>query len=545
MGKLQQTHGEGGIPLIAGVVEGNLLAIARALIAEFTKLTSCEAALLEKATTATAAEVEAVRQAILLGEDPLGTALCALRTTEERRSIGAVYTPPALVECMVSWAAGQRDPARVVDPGAGSGRFVLAAGRRWPNAQLVAIDTDPFALLLLRAAATVLDMAGRLAVHCQDFRLVKLPRIKERTLYIGNPPYVRHHGIDADAKDWFGRTFGGIGIKASKLAGLHIHFFLRTREIAQTGDYGAYITSSEWLDVNYGSSLREMLADGLGGVGIHLLAADTMPFAATTTGAITTFHVGHRGKELAMRAVSSVAELGRLDGGHMIPWEVAKAAPRWSILTRGSLAAAAGVSELGEIFSVHRGQVTGANAIWIAGAYPGKLPASVLHPTVTKARELIAAGDELTPEAVACLRNVIDIPADLGELEPGEGGQVEGFLQWARQAGALGGYVASHRKAWWSVGLRAPAPILCTYMARRPPAFVCNPHGARNINIAHGLYPREPMDQATLRTYARVLRSSVAVGDGRTYAGGLTKFEPGEVERLQLPRPGNLVDGQV
>jgi hypothetical protein len=34
---------------------------------------------------------------------------------------------------------------------------------------------------------------------------------------------------------------------------------------------------------------------------------------------------------------------------------------------------------------------------------------------------------------------------------------------------------------------------------------------------------------------AAYLRSSVALGQGRTYAGGLTKFEPGEMERLTVP----------
>jgi adenine-specific DNA-methyltransferase len=40
------------------------------------------------------------------------------------------------------------------------------------------------------------------------------------------------------------------------------------------------------------------------------------------------------------------------------------------------------------------------------------------------------------------------------------------------------------------VRLRPPAPILATYMARRPPAFVHNLAGARHVNIDHGLYPR-------------------------------------------------------
>lgn len=528
------------------LARSHLVAVARALIPRSIKLTPCEQALVELSVPKVEAKyVDMTKRNIRAGGDPLGVALCMLRTADERRSMGAVYTPPAIVGSMIGWASAQGTPARIVDPGAGSGRYILAAGRRFPKADLVAIDTDPFALLLLRAGAAVSGMSARLTVHCQDFRTVVLPEVDGRTLYLGNPPYVRHHGIDAAAKDWFGRTAAGIGIKASKLAGLHIHFFLRTREIARAGDYGAYVTSSEWLDVNYGSCLREMLANGLGGVGIHLLASDAMPFEATTTGAITTFHVGNRAETLAVRAVSSTAGLGDLEGGRMIPWADAMATPRWSALATARPDASSATSVLGEVFRVHRGQVTGSNGIWVAGAYDGHLPDSVLRPTVTKARELIAADGELTPEDIARLRMVIDIPADLDELDARERRLVDRFLAWAKRAGAMDGYVAAHRKAWWAVGLRAPAPILCTYMARRPPAFVLNPHGARHINISHGLYPRAPMDRATLRAYVRFLNSSVIVGDGRTYAGGLTKFEPGEVERLRVPSPGEIAHGQA
>ena len=95
--------------------------------------------------------------------------------------------------------------------------------------------------------------------------------------------------------------------------------------------------------------------------------------------------------------------------------------------------------------------------------------------------------------------------------------------------------MASHRPAWWSVGLRAPAPILATYMARRPPAFVRNLAEARHINVAHGLYPRQPLSSAVLDAIADYLRVSISTASGRTYAGGLTKFEPREMERLLIP----------
>jgi hypothetical protein len=114
---------------------------------------------------------------------------------------------------------------------------------------------------------------------------------------------------------------------------------------------------------------------------------------------------------------------------------------------------------------------------------------------------------------------------------------IELFLKRARNWGADQGYIATHRRAWWSVGLRDPAPILASYMARRAPAFVRNAANVRHINIAHGIYPRQPMQPKALNALVRFLSTSVSIHDGRVYAGGLTKFEPKEMERLLVPEP--------
>jgi hypothetical protein len=72
-------------------------------------------------------------------------------------------------------------------------------------------------------------------------------------------------------------------------------------------------------------------------------------------------------------------------------------------------------------------------------------------------------------------------------------------------------------------------------MARRPPTFVRNDAEARHINIAHGLYPRTPVDPTLLDRLADHLRGAVSTAQGRTYAGGLVKFEPKEMERIPVP----------
>lgn len=475
------------------------------------------------------------RQAITAGDDPLGTWFCLLRSPELRRDSGATYTPAAIVTAMVSWAAKQgNNPIRIVDPGAGSGRFLMAAAKAFPTSDLVAVETDPLALLLLRANAEVSGFAHRLTVKAMDYRRIRLPKVDGPTLFLGNPPYVRHHNINERWKTWFAETATKYGFKASKLAGLHIHFFLKTRTLGKKGDFGAFITAAEWMDVNYGAVLRQMLGDGLGGASLHVIDPEAKPFAdAQTTGAITCFQVGNRPEAFQFNAIKTLNDLGDLTNGKSVAWQELSEAPRWSVHIRKSPKRSPGDIELGELFRVHRGQVTGANSVWIAGPLAKMLPKRFLIPTVTKARDLIQAGDYLTD--AKSLRCVIDLPVDLSELTKKQRQAVDTYLDWARTLGTPEGFVAKNRRAWWSVNLRDPAPILCTYMARRAPVFVRNLCDARHLNIAHGLYPREPMSDETLARVLQFLKHNVSISDGRIYAGGLAKFEPREVERLTIP----------
>ena len=513
--------------------ERALAGIAGALAGK-TGLTPVERALCRAAPSPDARVLAHIRDQIAVGNDPLGEAFSVLRSPLERRASGAVYTPPAIIASMTAWAASAGKPVRVVDPGAGSGRFLLAAGAQFPKAALIGIESDPLAALMLRANLTVRGFAGRAQIMVADYRATTLPTVRGRTLFIGNPPYVRHHDLGAAWKTWFAGAAMRVGIKASKLAGLHIHFFFKTMELARKGDAGAFITAAEWLDVNYGSALRQLLADGLGGTALHVLEPAAMPFTDTaTTGAITCFRVGQRPAAFQVRAVPSLAELNGLSTGTAVPWDVVTKNKRWSTLVRPMASPPAGYIELGELFRVSRGQVTGSNAIWIEGPHTRGLPASVLLPTVTKARELLSAGDALSDASK--LRRVLSLPVDLGELEPRFRKAAERFIQWARTQGAADSYVAQHRRAWWSVPLYDPAPIVCTYMARRPPAFVRNLCQARLLNIAHGFYPRQPLDADTTAGLLHYLRQHVGVASGRTYVGGLTKFEPGELERIPVP----------
>lgn len=457
--------------------------------------------------------------------------------------MGATYTPQRIVAEMVRWARATRTPERVVDPGVGSGRYLRRAAAAFPEAQLLGVDVDPLAALLARASLATAGLADRAAIEAIDYRELVLPEIGGPTLFIGNPPYVRHHQIDSKWKRWLSATAAMHGYNASQLAGLHVHFYLATAGLARPGDLGTFITSSEWLDVNYGRLVRELFLGRLGGTSLVVIDPAARPFPdAATTAVITTFETDKKPSSLRVRRAETTEDVGPVGSGATIRRERFEAENRWSHILRAPPDVPEGYIELGEICRVHRGQVTGANKVWIAemNEAASHLPETVLYRSVTRGRELIKAGAFLRDSGH--LRHVIDLPVDLDVLDSAERRAVEKFLRWAKRRGAHEGYVARHRSAWWSVGLREAPPILSTYMARRPPTFVRNKVGARYINIAHGIYPREPMTQRALDRLRTFLAGAAEEARGRVYAGGLQKFEPRELERIPIPQLALLQD---
>lgn len=482
--------------------------------------------------------VDQVAAAVALGQDPLGDAFCLLRDRSSRRDQGQTFTPAKVVGTMVGWAMQQaKTVSRVVDPGAGTGRFTMASLAAFPNASAIAIEPDPLLALILRANLAVSGLTGRVQVLVKDFRDVAFPEVAGTTLWIGNPPYVRHHDIEAHWKRWYGSELRRQGHPGSQLAGLHLHFFLKTLLSSRYGDLGCYITAAEWLDTNYGAALRHMLTTDLGGQSVCVVAPEERVFDdAMVTAAVTCFLPGSTPNSLqfalsersTMRVVS--------EGARQVSIDRARSSARWTDLLRDDPPPPSGAhTELGQLFKVSRGQVTGMNRAWIVGPNTPALPQRYLVPVISDASDITRApGFEIG--SLAGLRRLVCLPEDLDSIDREEREQVETFLDWARSLGADQGYVARHRRPWWSIRFRqAPPPIVMTYMGRRPPVFAYNQAGAQLLNVAHGLYPKVALSQAQMGALVAWLNVNVPRGSGRAYAGGLVKFEPSEAMRLLVP----------
>jgi type I restriction-modification system DNA methylase subunit len=109
------------------VAERQLAATAFALLGKNATISAQERRSVNRAFKPTRKQLADTKKAILAGDDPLGLELLAARSAEQRRSEGVTYTPAAIVCAMLDWAANHtRMPARIVDPGSGSGGFLNA-----------------------------------------------------------------------------------------------------------------------------------------------------------------------------------------------------------------------------------------------------------------------------------------------------------------------------------------------------------------------------------------------------------------------------------
>lgn len=464
--------------------------------------------------------------------DRAQAALDAERGAAARNRDGQFATPSALAAQLVAMALEAHGPGPValLEPSVGTGALVsalLEAGA--PVEAMLGVERDARFV----AAARALWGGRGLELRCADF--LALPAEPRFSLLLANPPYVRHHHLDAETKARLRAAAARLGVAASGLMGLYGYFLLLGGAWLRPGGAAAWLIPAEILDVDYGTNVRAFLAerwtvlrvhradprDPLFGDALVSSALLTLQNAPPPPGHAVRFTAGGSPDAPASEAWIPQARLG---GG-----------ARWPPVEPGE------GERLGDHFLVRRGLVTGGDAFFVRRD-PGELPTEHLRPLLPSPRHLRADEVRARPDGGP------DLPAPRWLLDcdlPPERVEAEHPAIWALLAGApvevRHGYLCSRRSPWYRQERRAPPPIVVSYMGRgeRPFRFVRNRSRAVAGNTWLCLYPRQPMSEAELDGWWRRLSAlpvEALTRIGRVYGGGLHKLEPGELLGLRVDR---------
>jgi hypothetical protein len=478
--------------------------------------------------------------------------LDALKTAAERNRWGQFATPPELALSIARYACGLIGdaPVRFLDPAVGTGSFYSALCHVSPPQSIAAaagIELDP---LFAKTVAALWGARG-LKITKGDFTRHHPPE-QRFNLVLTNPPYVRHHHLSSGDKDRLRAKLGqSLHLEISGLAGLYCYFLLLCHDWMEDGALAVWLIPSEFMDVNYGATVRRYLTERVTLLRIHRFCPTDVQFAdALVSSAVVIFRKAPPPADHAV-CFSFAGSIERPKSEALVPLDMLRRSRKWTQFPASTAVEDTGELTLGDIFSIKRGLATGANDFFIlteADIKNWRIPCPFVKPILPGPRYL-------TEDVVGAMHG--GLPRVSPQLylldcnEPEE--KIEAtwprfyeYLQQGKEQNIHGSYLASRRAPWYSQEQRPPAPFLCTYMGRsrngkHPFRFIWNRSQATAHNVYLMLYPKGPLRHALnkcpgleARVFEALQRITPAqvLSEGRVYGGGLHKVEPNELAQI-------------
>jgi adenine-specific DNA-methyltransferase len=482
--------------------------------------------------------------------------LDAQLTFRQRNEMGQFATPPLLADDIAKaaasfWNNGQE--VRFFEPAVGTGSFYSALVRNFPRSQIasaVGIELDPG----YAGVARQLWGPTGLEVIAADF-MAATPPAKNHSpnLILANPPYVRHHHLTANQKGHFQKLASRVsGGNVSGLSGLYTYFILAAHEWLADDGLAAWLIPSEFMDVNYGESLRRYFSHRVSLQRIHRFDPSDAQFAdALVSSSVVIF----RRRTPPSNHLVQISYGGKVSEPHFcegVPVASLQTKAKWSRLFNGngSRAQEQGPT-LSSLFTIKRGIATGANDFFILrrrklvelGIHE-RFVRPILPPARYIKRNVIESDDAGFPVMEEQLA-VIDTDLSIGQIRQECIGLWQ-YLEGGRKKEIEKAYLLAKRSPWYRQEQRPPAPFLCTYMGRTKDdgktfRFFWNRSDATAANTYLLMYPVGQLKDAISANPELGLRVLSLLNDlhpagfiehGRVYGGGLFKMEPRELGRV-------------
>ena len=478
--------------------------------------------------------------------------LDGLKTASERNKWGQFATPTALALSLARYAHTLlgNQAVRFLDPAIGTGSFYSALREVFSPANIEAargVELDP----LFANAAMGLWAEQGLRITQGDFTRQPIP-YRRYNLVIANPPYVRHHHLSGEDKDRLkAKLSQSLRLEMSGLAGLYCYFMLLCHDWMEEQGLAIWLIPSEFMDVNYGSTVRRYLTEQVTLLHIHRFCPTDAQFTdALVSSAVVVFRKSPPRPDHSAR-FSFGGSIEAPDTGALVALDTLRESQKWTQFPANPIIFKTDDLKLGDIFSIKRGLATGSNSFFIlteAEAEKWQIPRKFLKPILPGPRNLTNDIVESSPNGLPTVSPLLflldcDVPEE--EIRQNWPRFYE-YIQQGRAQEIDIAYIASHRTPWYSQENRPPAPFLCTYMGRsrngkHPFRFIWNRSQATAHNVYLMLYPKGPLRDLLNEhpeSAAQIFETLQNIGperfisEGRVYGGGLHKVEPKELAKI-------------
>ncbi|MFO7832884.1 MAG: N-6 DNA methylase [Halohasta sp.] len=561
------------------------------------------------------ADLLAARHDLLAADEPaerIGRLFESITPQSARRKLGQFRTPPAIASLMARWLITDGEET-VLDPGMGAGALAAAAYRRKqaladrpPLVDIHGVDMNELAVVMAATALALLNRGEPHGLRVGDFLDVDPDEVGPVDAVISNPPYSRHHELDADYKARLNaQAEAEVDGTVSALSPLYAYFYYHAADCLAPGGRLSFITPSEFLETGYGEPLKRFLADAFDIRALVLFDRDDdSQFDEALTTSLVSFLEKPDGESSALTRIVRVdgepseADLlaaidgeteGETDWGfvNVVPQADLDPVEKWTGLFDPLEVDTSDLVALSELATVTRGIATGQNDFFCLtqqAVDEWGIDERSLSKIVRNARRVPGydytpadwAADREAGHEVWVLYHLTDLDSetaaalrptergadrtlaayakgvdDAGDAEASDVGGIVDYLQYGltEEIAAHDGYLARHRSPWYVVDRRDPPPVIVTYMSRGGSRFIENRTDARTLSNLHGLYFDVDLTDAERRALLAYLNSEFASEvvrrSGRTYASGMDKIEPNELEGVPVLDPRGLDDEAV
>lgn len=490
----------------------------------------------------------------------------ANKSIEDRRRLGQFATPIELAKEIVSYGLSLQNDTEIsfLEPAFGTGAFysallseIVRSNKRLKDAVGIEIDDEFY-----DAAQYLWGNSAITLIH-SDFTTLK--SLKTANLLISNPPYVRHHYIGQTQKSKFGALAKEeTGISLSGLAGLYCYFILLSHKWLAPNAISGWLIPSEFLDVNYGSTLKHYLLNN-----VHLLRVHRYnPANCKFDDALVSSCVVWFKNEIILDDYEVEFSYGGTHCSPEISKRIKKEAlenhKKWTRLPKqdvkhdklnNNL-----LPTLGDYFDIKRGLATGDNNFFILT----KDQADKLNLDITFLTPILPSPRHLKCNEIFCDSDgqpklktqyfLLDCTLSEDELRTSYPSTWR-YLCSGEETTAKK-YLCRNRKIWYLQEHREATPFLCSYMGRSkngssvPFRFILNHTNAIATNSYLMLYPKSSLKEAILRSpdimhtvwdILRGITASDLENEGRVYGGDLKKIEPKELSNVRCPQLAEIV----